>query len=174
LPKVIRFLGAHDAFVITAQDWSNNQGLTGKNVPEQMIWWYRNNWEVKERDFKDGLADEILDYFSTEALFAVLDEGSDLYVPHLKAKRRSVSYSGMQMSRAAADSVDPAQAARHLGAAEDFIHTGPSEVPGVTDTRDEGDVAGDRAGERLDAIQAQRDEEAARGEPSKMRPRKKS
>jgi hypothetical protein len=172
--KVIRFLGAHDAFVITAEDWSNSQGITGKNVPEKMVWWYKNGWTIREDDFEGGLADEILDYFSTDPLFAVLEEKNELYVPHLQAKRKSMSYSGMQMSRAAAEDVDPVEAARHLGASEDFIHVGPTEVPGVTDTRPEGAVPGDRAGERLDHIQAQRDEEEARGEESKAKPRSRS
>jgi hypothetical protein len=143
--KVVRYIGTADIYIITETDWRGTLGITAdKGVPERLVWHARNGWTVPVRDpGSEELMDElIVEYFERTPEFAVVDEGDQLHVPFIRAKQGSVQMSALQLARAAVDQVDPAQAAKALSTETPIVHTGPADVEGVTDTRDEGPPTG--------------------------------
>lgn len=135
-PKVqvhtmVVYTGLNHAHVIEPSDWSNNQGFDGP----RLVFHAGNRWMIDAKEA--GLTDDHLEYFANDDdQFVVIksDEAKfkQLYDLH-KRRRRTTPYSGVLAGRVALAGDD--------GALRDKIvqgHTGPAEVPGVTDTRPEG------------------------------------
>ena len=139
----IRFIGSQDVYVIVENDWRASLGITtDKGVPKRMVWWAGNSWTLPAHDGDDLLADQIMEYFQFDPQFAIVDQDSQLHVPFIRAKRAGVQYGALQLGRAAQDGTDPAEAAKHLSQEPPILHTGPAEVEGVTDTREEAPPTG--------------------------------
>jgi hypothetical protein len=142
---VVRYIGTADVYYIDEADWRHNQGITAdKGVPKRMVWHAGNGWTwpVRDPDTEELLDEVIMDYFAHAVEFVVVEEGNLLHIPFIRARQRTVQFSALQLGRAVADNVSPEQAARHLSAEQPIVHTGPADVEGVTDTRDEGPPTG--------------------------------
>lgn len=127
---MVVYTGLSDVRIIEPGDWSDNQGVDGP----RLVFWAGNKWMVDAKEV--GLTDDHLDYFDNDDDgFVVVDSDQAKFrqlFAQAKAKRRTMSQSGVMHGRAAfaQDAVD-----------RDRImvsHTGPAEVPGVTDTRPKG------------------------------------
>lgn len=128
--KMVVYTGTADVRVIEEQDWTNNQSIEGP----RLVFHAGNKWMVDAKEEK--LSDDVLDYFENDDLDFVVIDSDQEYFRYLQARakrqRKVMSPSGVLHGRAAlvGDAVS-----------RDKImtsHTGPAEVPGVTDTRPPG------------------------------------
>jgi hypothetical protein len=128
--KMVVYTGTADVRVIEKADWRENQDLDGP----RLVFHAGNRWMVDAHEV--GLSDEMLDYFDhDDDGFVVVDSDEKKFanmVAQAKTKRRTMPASGVLHGRAAM--AEGAVAKDKIMTA----HTGPAEVPGVTDTRPEG------------------------------------
>lgn len=151
----IRFIGTQDIYILTEDDWRGTLGITEeRGVPKRMVFWAGNTWTLPAHDGKDLLADPVMEYLESDPQFVIVEKDDSIYLPFMRAKRRTAQFSALQLGRAAVDETDPVAAAKHLSAETPITHIGPADVEGVTDTREAAPPTGRIPGNEADAADA--------------------